>query len=116
VVLGDLVPGTPGVYLPHVARLYGRQTQLPAGETFQTNTAWAFDGAYAVTTVVEPCLNLGPGGQRIEMLTRLRVDAWLYHPVVSRAQPQGRRPKWGERLAAPQHHVYWSTRWRAGRA
>jgi hypothetical protein len=66
--------------------------------------------------VVDPCLNPGPGQRRIELLTRLRVDARLYSPVVSRARPKGRRPKWGERLAAPQHHVYWSTAWRAGRA
>jgi DDE superfamily endonuclease len=107
---------------------------LPAGETFQTKTAWAvellrqadaessapilgvFDGAYAVATVVEPCLNPGPGQRRSELLPRLRVDARLYSPVVSRARPKGRRPKWGERLAAPQHHVYWPTSWRAGRA
>jgi hypothetical protein len=134
VVMGDLVPGTPWMYLPHAARLYCRKTQLPTGETFQTKTAWAvellrqadaessapilgvFDGAYAVATVVEPCLNPGPGQRRIELLTRLRVDARLYSPVVSRARTKGRRPKWGERLAAPQHHVYWSTSWRAGRA
>lgn len=132
VVMGDLVPGRPWTYLPHAARLYCRKSQVPAGESFQTKTAWAvellqqadaessapilgvFDGAYAVATVVEPCLNPGPGQRRIEILTRLRVDARLYSPVVSRARPKGRRPKWGERLAAPQHHVYWSTSWRAG--
>jgi hypothetical protein len=134
VVMGDVVPGTPWVSLPHAARLYCRQHQVPAGETFQTKTAWAverlrqaaaeskvpilgvFDGAYAVATGVEPCLNPGPGGRRREILTRLRVEARLYHPVVSRARPRGRRPKWGERLAAPQHHVYWSASWRVGRA
>jgi hypothetical protein len=100
---------------------------LPVGETFQTKTAWAvgllrqadvessapivgvFDGAYAVATVVAPGVNPGPGKRRIEILTRLRVDARLYHPVMSRAKPRGRRPKWGERRAAPQHHVNWST-------
>jgi hypothetical protein len=134
VVMGDVVPGTPWVYLPHAARLYCRKNQVPAGETVQTTTAWAVellrpaeaessapivgvcDGAYAVTTVVEPCLNPAPGERKMEMLTRLRVDARLYHPVVSRARPKGRRPKGGERLAAPPHHVYWSTSWRAGRA
>jgi hypothetical protein len=134
VVMGDLVPGTPWVYLPHAARLYCRQNQLPAGETFQTKTAWAvelrrqadaesnapilgvFAGADAVTTVVDPCLHPSPGQRRIELLTRLRMDARLYHPVVPRARQKGRRPKWGERLAAPQHHVYWSTSWQAGRA
>jgi hypothetical protein len=122
------------MYLPHAARLYCRQNQWPAGETLQTNTAWAvelwrqadagssapilgvFDGASAVATVVEPCVHPSPGRRRREILTRRRVDARLYHPVVSRARRKGRRPKWGERLAAPQHHVYWSTSWRAGRA
>ena len=134
VVLGDLMPGTPGTYLPHAARLYGRQRQWPTGETFHTNTAWAvdllrqadaessapilgvFDGAYAVATVVAPCVHPSPGQRRIEILTRLRVDARLYQPVVSRARPKGRRPKWGDRIAAPQHHVYWSTSWRTGQA
>jgi hypothetical protein len=69
--MGDLVPGTPWLYLPHAARLYCRENQLPAGETFQAKTARAvellrqadaassapllavFDGAYAVATVVE---------------------------------------------------------------
>jgi hypothetical protein len=134
VVMGDLVPGTPWMDLPHAARLYCRKTQMPTGETFQTKTAWAvellrpaeaessapilgmFDGAYAVATVVDPCLNPGPGARRIALLTRLRVDARWYSPVVSRARQKGRRPKWGERLAAPQHHVYWATAWQAGRA
>jgi DDE superfamily endonuclease len=107
---------------------------LPAGETFQTQTAWAgellrqaeaessapivgvCDGAYAVATVVEPCLNPAPGPRRIALLTRLRVDARLYHPGVSRARPRGRRPTGGERFAAPPPHVYGSTSWRAGRA
>jgi hypothetical protein len=75
VVMSDVVPGTPWMSLPHAARLYGRNTQLPAGEPVQTNTAWAVErlrqadaasstpivgvinGAYAVATVVEPCLN-----------------------------------------------------------
>ena len=134
VVRGDWVPGTPWRYLPHAARLYCRETQLPAGEPLQTKTAWAvelwrhadaassapilgvLDGACAVATVVEPCLNPGPGQRRIAIPTRLRVEARVYHPVGSRARQQGRRPKGGERLAAPPHHVSWSTSWRAGRA
>jgi len=43
VVMGDLIPGTPWMYLPHAARLYGRKNQLLAGETFQTKTAWAVE-------------------------------------------------------------------------
>ena len=134
VVRGDLVPGTPWTYLPHSARLYCRQNQLPTGATFHTKTAWAaallrqadaesiapilgvFDGADAVATVVEPCVNPAPVQRRIEMLTRLRVDARLYQPLAPRARRKGRRPKWGERLAAPQHHVYWSSSWRTGQA
>jgi hypothetical protein len=134
VVMGDRVPGTPWTYLPHSARLYWRQNQLPTGETVHTKTAWAVallrqadaasiapilgvcDGAYAVATVVEACMNPAPGQRRIEILTRLRVDARLYQPVAPRAQRKGRRPKWGARLAAPQHHAYWSSSWRTGRA
>jgi hypothetical protein len=134
VVMGDRVPGTPWTYLPHSARLYWRQNQLPTGETVHTKTAWAVallrqadaasiapilgvcDGAYAVATVVEACMNPAPGQRRIEILTRLRVDARLYQPVAPRAQRKGRRPKWGARLAAPQHHAYWSSSWRSGRA
>jgi hypothetical protein len=131
VVMGDLVPGRPWTYRPHAARLYGREKQWPPGASFHTNTAWAvelvrqadgessapilgvFDGAYAVATVVKPCLHPGPEPRRLEILTRLRVDARLYYPVVARPRRKGRRPKWGERRAAPHHHVYWPTSWRA---
>jgi hypothetical protein len=113
VVLGDVVPGTPGVSLPHAARLSGRQHQVPAGETVQTTTAWAVErwrqaeaasrapivgggeAASAVTTVVAPCLNPAPGDRKRERLTRRRGEARLYPPVVSRARPQGRRPQGG---------------------
>lgn len=43
VVLGDLVAGKPWTYLPHTARLYFRQSQLPAGEEFRKKTTWAVD-------------------------------------------------------------------------
>ena len=107
VVMGDLLPGRPWMYLPHAARLYCRRSQLPAGETFQTKTALAvamlrqadaesaapilgvFDGAYAVDTVVQPCLECGPDQRRVELVTRLRADARLYHPVGSSAESQG---------------------------
>jgi DDE superfamily endonuclease len=134
VVMGDLVPGTPWTYLPHAARLYCRKKQLPAGERFQTKTALAVellrqaddesaapilgvcDGAYAVATVVDPCLHPQPGQRRIEILTRLRADARLYHTAVSKPRAKGRRPRWGPRLAAPQHHLYWPTSWEKNRA
>jgi hypothetical protein len=134
VVMGDLVPGTPWTYLPHAARLYCRQKQLPPGEIFHTKTAWAvellrqaeaesgapilgvFDGAYAVDTVVKPCLEPAPGQRRIELVTRLRADARLYHPPGARPRAKGRPAKWGRRIAAPQHHVYWPATWQASRA
>lgn len=134
VVMGDLVPGTPWTYLPHAARLYCRQKQLPPGETFHTKTAWAvellrqaepestapilgvFDGAYAVETVVKPCLEPTPGQRRIEIVTRLRADARLHHPAGARPRAKGRPAKWGPRIAAPQHHVYWPATWQASRA
>jgi hypothetical protein len=133
VEMGDLVPGRPWTYLPHAARLYCRQSQLPAGEIFRTKTALAvellrqadaespaptlavFDGAYAVETVVKPCLAPEGGRRRIELVTRLRADARLYHPVVVKPQAKGRPPKWGPRLAAPQHHLYWPVGWQASR-
>jgi hypothetical protein len=112
--MGDLVPGTPWIYILHAARLYGRQHQPSTGETFCTKTTLAlelvrqadaessapllgvFDGAYAVAMVVKPCVNPIPRRRRIESLTRLRGDVRLYHLVVARAQRKGRRPTWGE--------------------
>jgi hypothetical protein len=40
-----------------------------------------FDGAYAVDTVVRPCLEPVSGQCRIEIVTRRRADARLYHPA-----------------------------------
>jgi hypothetical protein len=134
VVIGDLRPGRPWTYLPHAARLYCRKSQLPADEAFRTKTALAvqllrqaedesaapilgiFDGAYAVATVVGPCLEPQQGQRRIEILTRLRADARLYHPAMPKPRAKGRRPKWGARMAAPQHHLYWPVRWQRSRA
>lgn len=133
VVLGDLMPGAPWMYLPHTARLYFRQQQLPVGETFQTKTQLAvtmfrqaeaespvpllavFDGAYAVRTVIRPLLNPLPGQRRIDIISRLRVDARLYHPKVD--NPRGRKRIWGRRLAAPQNHEQWDdVPWKKGTA
>jgi DDE superfamily endonuclease len=134
VVMGDLGPGRPWTYLPHAARLYYRQRQLPEGETFRTKTALAvelsqqadqesaapilgvFDGAYAVETVVHPCLEPPEGRRRREIVTRLRVDARLYHAGGARPHAKGRPPKWGPRLPAPQHHLYWPMGWQRSRA
>lgn len=136
VVLGDLIPGQPWTYLPTASRLYFRKSQLPAGESFRTKTDWAvdmlrqadaesaapilavFDGAYAMETVIKPCLNPPPERRRIEFVTRLRKDAWLYQPLKETTKhPQGGRPrKWGRRLPAPQHHAQWKLKWQTGRA
>lgn len=136
VVLGELVPGRPWTYLPMASRLYFRQKQLPLTETFQTKTQQAvallrqtdaessdpilaaFDGAYAMSTVVEPCLNPPQGGRRIEIVTRLRRDARLYAAPPPRATaPRAGRPrKWGRRLPAPQNHTQWNARWQKGKA
>jgi hypothetical protein len=136
VVMGDLVPGKPWTYLPVAARLYFRKSQLPPGESFRTKTQWAvdmlrqadaesaapilavFDGAYAMETVIEPCLNPPPGRRRIEFVTRLRKDARLYQPLEQATpNPKGGRPrKWGRRLPAPQEHAKWSVKWQTGRA
>jgi DDE superfamily endonuclease len=134
VEMGDRVPGRPWTYLPHAARLYCRQKQWPAGETFHTKTALAvellqqadaelaapilavFDGAYAVETVIRPCLESGPVQRRMEIVTRWRVDARLYHPVGMRSRAKGRPPKWGLRIPAPQHHLYWPVSWQTSQA
>jgi len=136
VVLGDLAPGRPWTYLPLASRLYFRKSQLPIGEQFRTKTALAvemlrqldgesaapvlaaFDGAYAMDTVIEPCLDPPPGGRRIEFVTRLRKDARLYEPLQASPQnPKGGRPrKWGKRLPSPQEHSTWNVPWQIGRA
>jgi DDE superfamily endonuclease len=134
VVMGDLLPGRPWRYLPHAARVYHRRSQLPAGETFRPKTALAVellrqadaesvapilgvcDGAYAVDTAVGPCLHPRLGQRRIEVVTRLRADARLYQPVGARPRAKGRPAKWGLRIAAPQHHVYWPMAWQSSQA
>ena len=54
-------------------------------------------------------------------MTRLRVDARLYHPLaapvgVEGKKTMGRPRKWGQRMAAPQHHQKWDAWWRKGQA
>ena len=134
VVAGDLVPGTPWTYLPHTARLYFREKQLPAGETFARKTELAvaalrqadadspapilgvFDGAYANRAVIRPCLDPA-GGRRIDVVTRLRHDARLFRPVDPAPGPRRGRPrKWGERLPAPDRHDGWGVPWQPGAA
>jgi hypothetical protein len=120
VVLGALLPrpGQPAGFLPHTGRLYFRQSQLPAGETFRTKCAllveqlqrearWiegnhlgVFEGAFAVRSVVRPLVCPPPGQRRVEFLTRLRADARL-HARPEPSRPAGRR---------------WPGAWQTGRA
>jgi hypothetical protein len=136
VVLGDLAPGKPWTYMPMASRLYFRKNQLPVGETFRTKTAFAvdmlrqadaesavpilaaFDGAYAMGPVIQPCLNPPEGTRRIEFVTRLRRDARLYQPLEdAKKNSKGGRPRiWGRRLPAPQEHAQWNVRWQKSRA
>ena len=136
VVMGDLARGKPWTYMPCASRLYFRESQLPVDEEFKTKTAHAadmlrevdaesekpilaaFDGAYAVETVIQPCLNPDDGGRRIDFVTRLRLDARLYRPLAETPKnPKGGRPrKWGRRIAAPQNHAKWNVAWKIGRA
>jgi hypothetical protein len=136
VVMGDLMPGKPWTYMPCASRLYFRKSQLPMGEVFRTKTSSAvemlreadgqseapilaaFDGAYAMETVIRPCLDPPQGQRRIEFVTRLRRDARLYHPLVSQPKDPkgGRPPKWGRRMAAPQNHEKWDLDWQNGHA
>lgn len=134
VVQGDLVPGTPWTYLPHSGRLYVRKNQRPAGQPFRTKTDLAaellrqadtesaapllgvFDGAYAVKSVIQPCVEPKAGQRRIEILTRLRVDARLYAVVPSEPKRRGPRRKWGRRQPAPRQHAKWGVAWKKGAA
>jgi hypothetical protein len=69
-----------------------------------------------VETVVKPCLAPEDGRRRLAWVTRWRAEARVSHPVVAHPQATGRPPKWGPRLAAPHHHLYWPVGWQAGRA
>ena len=134
VIMGDLAPGRPWMYLPHSAHRYGRKTPWPPGATLRTQSALAVElmrqadvesaaplvgvmaGAYAVETVVRPCVEPEDGRRRIALVTRLRAAARRSTPAVAKPQPQGRPQKWGPRIAAPPHHLYWPVSWQAGRA
>ena len=58
----------------------------------------AFDGGFALASVVRPLV--APEGERprIEFLTRLRHDARLYAPLPHRHRPNR---KWGKKLPPP---------------
>lgn len=134
VVAGDLVRGKSWTYLPHSARLYFRQIQLPVGQSFATKTSLAagllrdadadspapilavIDGAYARKTVIGPCLD-PKNGRRIDVVSRVRLDARLCEPTPPRdPHRRGQPRKWGVRLPSPAEHAKWKTPWHAGTA
>ena len=138
VVVGALLPrpAQPAWFLSHTGRLYFRQAQLPAGETFQTKCALVvdllrreasaidgehlgvFDGAFAVRSVVRPLVRPEPGQPRVEFLTRLRADARLY-ALPAPQRPPGRpgpAPRWGRRLPSPRQGGRWPGAWQQGQA
>jgi DDE superfamily endonuclease len=138
VVLGGLVPtpDQPPTFLPVAGRLYFRQTQLPAGETFRTKNELlvetlrqqtksvegphlaVFDGAYAVANVVRPLVQPKDGSPRIAFVTRLRIDARLFGlpPSQRRKGQHGPTPKWGRRLPPPRRGGAWTGEWQNGEA
>jgi hypothetical protein len=137
VVVGALLsrPEQPAWFLPHTARLYFRQSQLPAGETFQTKCALlvgqlrgeaaavagkhlaVFDGGFALGSVVRPLLQPEPGQPRVEVLTRLRRDACLHaRPKAHEAPRRGPKRKWGQRLSPPRRGGRWPGPWHQGEA
>jgi hypothetical protein len=138
VVLGAVLhnPEQPAWFLPQFGRLYFRQSQLPAGETFRTKNDLAvellrrqahcaagphlavFDGAYAVANVVRPLCQPASGAPRIDFLTRLRHDARLHRlpPKERRPGQRGPMPRWGQRLPPPRQGGRWPGPWHTGSA
>ncbi len=117
--MGPLLPGRPWPSRGLAARLSSWPTQLPVGEPFRTKTALAvellrqaegeargpllatFDGAYAVNTVLRPCLEPEPGQRRIARVTRRRAAARLHHPGGLDPTRQGGGPPGGHGSRRP---------------
>ena len=140
VMLGALLHNAdrPAWFLHLSGRLYFRKSQLPvrrgaAGpkEAFRTKCELAvelireqariiagahlaaFDGGFALASVVRPLV--APEGERprIEFLTRLRHDARLYAPLPERHRPNR---KWGKKLPPPRRGGRWTRWWQRGHA
>jgi hypothetical protein len=143
VVVGALLahPGQPAHFAPTAARLYFRQSQLPAAGNvgveparFQTKCELlvelarqqaqtvagphllVHDGGFALHSVVRPLVcPAQPGVPRIDVITRLRHDARLYvWPPPERSGRQGRPPVWGRRLPPPRQGGRWAGPWQEG--
>jgi hypothetical protein len=140
VALGAVLenPGKPAWFLPISGRLYFRKSQLPrlspaSGRTepFRTKCELAvellreqarilggrhlaaFDGGYALQSVIRPLVSPEDGSARIEFLTRLRLDARLYAPLPERHRSN---QKWGRRLPPPRRGGWWTRHWHQGTA
>src|SRR3954454_3311174 len=135
-------PDRPPTFLPTAAQLYFRQSQLPPAQrgaaiAFRTKCQimvelarlsanavprkhlQVADGGYGKGSVLRPLLcpeadASGATPQRIEVITRLRLDACLHAPLPAQEGKRGRgRPrKWGQRLAAPGRGEQWQGPWR----
>jgi len=143
VVTGALVPrpGQPALFLPVAGRLYFRKTQLPVAQqgepicfrtkcqllvemarehanAYPDKNLEAFDGAFAVASVVRPLVRPSEAGvPRIDILARPRHDARLYGLPPERQKGQrGPSPKWGERLPPPRQGGRWPGDGRQGEA
>ena len=144
-MLGALLdePGRPAWFLPLSGRLYFRKSQLPARrgvagprEAFRTECELAvglvreqarisggphlaaFDGGYALGSVIRPLVAPEEGHPRVEFLTRLRQDARLHTlPPTERRQGQrGPNQKWGKKLSPPRQGGRWTRWWQRGHA
>jgi Transposase DDE domain len=144
VVTGALLPSpeAPGLFLPVAGQLYFRKTQLPQPQkgppiAFRTKcqllveqlrqhakacegkNLGVFDGAFAVASVVRPLVKPDdPQQPRIDIVTRLRLDARLY-ALPPGERPKGKGgpwPKWGKRLAPPRQGADWHSDWHSGKA
>ena len=138
VILGAILRNDdrPAWFLPLSGRLYFRQSQLPqcpeipgATEPFRTKCELAvgllrqqarttggrhlaaFDGGYALASVVRPLVLPEDGSPRIEFLTRLRHDARLHAPLPERHRPN---QKWGRKLPPPRQGGWWTRHWHEG--
>ena len=145
VVVGALLhnPGQPAWFAPTAARLYFRQSQLPAaGNVGEENAVFptkctllvelarqqarvvlgkhllVHDGGFALHSVVRPLVcPEQPERPRIDVITRLRHDARLYvWPPPPRTGRQGRPPVWGRRLPPPRQGGRWPVPWQEGKA
>jgi DDE superfamily endonuclease len=139
--------GQPALFLPVAGQLYFRESQLPQPQkgppiTFRTKcqllveqlrqhakdcqdkpcqgkNLGIFDGAFAVRSVVRPLVKPDEEGlPRIDILTRLRLDARLYAlpPTERRKGQQGPTPVWGKKLAPPRQGGRWPGDWQTGKA